>query len=163
MSFAHLSSRILDDEEVHVSRAIGMDVHRDFCEVAIVAEGEVRSVGQIETTPAALELPGQRHTVHRVAEQVVGVQRFLQRHATSEVLGDRQIESAAAIGHDRARAARTDHSRVVADRHLTRIGSPEDRTGCGLAARRRRSAAVCAAGALECDAADRCPDARALL
>ena len=36
-------------------RAIGMDVHRDFCEVAIVAAGEVRSAGQIETTPAALE------------------------------------------------------------------------------------------------------------
>jgi hypothetical protein len=30
VSFAHLSSRIVDDEEVAVFRAIGMDVHRDF-------------------------------------------------------------------------------------------------------------------------------------
>ena len=37
-------------------RAIGMDVHRDFCEVAIAQAGEVRSAGRIETRPAALEL-----------------------------------------------------------------------------------------------------------
>ncbi len=37
-------------------RAIGLDVHRGFCEVAIVEEGEVRSAGRIETTPASLEL-----------------------------------------------------------------------------------------------------------
>ena len=37
-------------------RAIGMDVHRDFCEVAIAAGGEVRSVGRVDTTPAALEV-----------------------------------------------------------------------------------------------------------
>jgi transposase len=56
VSFAHLSSRIVDDEEVAVFRAIGMDVHRDFCEVAIVAAGKVCSAGRIETTPAALEM-----------------------------------------------------------------------------------------------------------
>jgi transposase len=37
-------------------RFIGLDIHRDFCEVAIAAEGEVRSAGRIETSPAALEL-----------------------------------------------------------------------------------------------------------
>jgi hypothetical protein len=37
-------------------RAIGMDVHRDFCEVAMVAGGKVRSAGRVQTTPAALEL-----------------------------------------------------------------------------------------------------------
>jgi hypothetical protein len=40
VSFAHLSSRIVDDEEVAVSRAIGMDVHRDFCEGVIVSGGQ---------------------------------------------------------------------------------------------------------------------------
>jgi transposase len=49
VSFAHLSSRIVDDEEVAVFRAIGMDVHRDFCEVAIVAAGRTLSVGRIAT------------------------------------------------------------------------------------------------------------------
>ncbi len=37
-------------------RAIGLDVHRDFCEVAVVEEARVSSAGRIETTPAALEL-----------------------------------------------------------------------------------------------------------
>jgi transposase len=37
-------------------REIGLDVHRDFCEVAIVEHGELRSAGRIETTPQALEL-----------------------------------------------------------------------------------------------------------
>ena len=37
-------------------RAIGLDVHRDFCEVAIAEGGEVRSAGRIQTTPQALEL-----------------------------------------------------------------------------------------------------------
>jgi transposase len=37
-------------------RDIGLDVHRDFCEVAIAERGEVRSAGRIDTTPEALEL-----------------------------------------------------------------------------------------------------------
>ena len=37
-------------------RDIGLDVHRDFCEVALVEAGEVRSAGRIETTPEAVEL-----------------------------------------------------------------------------------------------------------
>jgi transposase len=47
-------------EEVVVSRsvgrAIGLDVHRDFCEVAICEEGVVRSAGRIKTSPDVLEL-----------------------------------------------------------------------------------------------------------
>jgi transposase len=39
-----------------VGRAIGLDVHRDFCEVAICEEGRVRSAGRVKTTPEALEL-----------------------------------------------------------------------------------------------------------
>ena len=35
-------------------RAIGLDVHRDFCEIAIVEEARVSSAGRIETTPAAV-------------------------------------------------------------------------------------------------------------
>jgi transposase len=37
-------------------RAIGLDVHRDFCEVAIAEAGGVRSAGRIDTTPERLEL-----------------------------------------------------------------------------------------------------------
>ena len=37
-------------------RDIGLDVHRDFCEVAIAEGGEIRSAGRIQTAPEALEL-----------------------------------------------------------------------------------------------------------
>jgi transposase len=37
-------------------RAIGLDVHLDFCEVAIAESGVVRSAGRIATTPEQLEL-----------------------------------------------------------------------------------------------------------
>jgi hypothetical protein len=34
---------------------VGLDVHCDYCEVAIADADEVRSGGQVPTTPAALE------------------------------------------------------------------------------------------------------------
>ena len=37
-------------------RCIGLDVHREFAEVAIWQDGVVRSAGQIQTTPEALRL-----------------------------------------------------------------------------------------------------------
>jgi transposase len=37
-------------------RSIGLDVHLDFCEVAIVEDGEVRSAGRIATGPERIEL-----------------------------------------------------------------------------------------------------------
>jgi len=50
-----------------------LDVHRDFCEVAIVEAGEVRSAGRIDTTPTALELfAGSLCATDRVALEVTG-------------------------------------------------------------------------------------------
>jgi transposase len=37
-------------------RDIGLDVHLDFCEVAICEQGSVRSAGRVETSPERLEL-----------------------------------------------------------------------------------------------------------
>lgn len=36
-------------------RCIGLDVHRDFCEVAIAEAGQVRSAGRFSTDPASVE------------------------------------------------------------------------------------------------------------
>jgi transposase len=60
LSFARWFSPVDRRQEVVVSRsvgrAIGFDVHRDFCEVAIAEDGAVRSAGRIETSPERLEL-----------------------------------------------------------------------------------------------------------
>ena len=37
-------------------RFIGLDVHKDFCEVAISDGGKARSAGRVKTTRAELEL-----------------------------------------------------------------------------------------------------------
>ncbi len=37
-----------------VGRAIGLDVHRDFCVVAICEDGNVRSAGRVPSTPEGL-------------------------------------------------------------------------------------------------------------
>ena len=48
-----------------VGRAIGLDVHRDFCVVAICEEGKVRFGGRVPSTPEGLRL---------LAESLVGRQ-----------------------------------------------------------------------------------------
>jgi hypothetical protein len=56
MSFVRRFSCIVDDEEEGRVRAVAPDVHRDFREAAIVAEGRLRSAGRVRTRPDAFEL-----------------------------------------------------------------------------------------------------------
>jgi transposase len=68
-----------------VGRSIGLDVHRDFCEVAICEAGVVRSAGRVDTTPERLELFAQSlGAADRVALEVSGgaweIARILERH-----------------------------------------------------------------------------------
>ena len=39
-----------------MGRSIGLDVHRDFCQVAVADGGRARSAGHVKTAPAELEL-----------------------------------------------------------------------------------------------------------
>jgi transposase len=58
VSFARLLSHVEIDRggEAVSRRCIGLDVHREFAQVAIWEAGVVRQVGQIATTPEALRL-----------------------------------------------------------------------------------------------------------
>ena len=81
-----------------------MDVHRDFCEVAIVEAGEVRSAGRIETTPATLELFAQSLcSADRVVLEVTGnaweIARIIEPHVGQVLVvhpGDTGIRQARA-------------------------------------------------------------------
>jgi transposase len=73
-----------------VFRAVGMDVHRDFCEVAMVTAGQTRSIGRIETTPQALEaFAAGLEPTDRVALEVTGnaveIARLLAPHVAQVV------------------------------------------------------------------------------
>ena len=66
-------------------RAFGLDVHRDFCEVAIAEAGEVRSAGRIAARPEVLELFAQSLTADdQVVLEVTGnaweIARIIEPH-----------------------------------------------------------------------------------
>ena len=110
-----------------------MDVHRDFCEVAIVEAGEVRSAGRIETTPATLELFAQSlGASDRVVLEVTGnaweIARILEPHV-GEVLvvhpGDTGIRQA------RAKTDRLDAralAKLLAAGSLDGLWMPDEQT-----------------------------------
>jgi transposase len=74
-----------------VGRAIGLDVHRDFCEVAICEAGRVRSAGRVQTTPERLEVFARSLGADdRVALEVTGaaweIARILEPHVRRVVV-----------------------------------------------------------------------------
>jgi transposase len=114
-------------------RDIGLDVHRDFCEVAIVELGEVRSAGRIETTPEAVELFAQSlGRDDRVVLEVTGnaweVARIIEPHVAQVM-----VVSPADTGIRQARA-KTDRldartlARLLAAGSLEGLWMPDERT-----------------------------------
>jgi transposase len=116
-----------------LGRAIGLDVHRDFCEVAIVESGALRSAGRIATTPEQLELFAQSLArTDRVALEVTGgaweFARILEPHVARVV-----VVSPADTGIRQARA-KTDRldartlARLLAAGELDAVWSPDEWT-----------------------------------
>lgn len=85
-------------------RDIGLDVHLEFCEVAVAEAGVVRSEGRIETKPERVELFAQSlHREDRVALEVTGnsweIARIIKPHVAQVVVvspGDTGIRQARA-------------------------------------------------------------------
>jgi transposase len=74
-----------------VGRAIGLDVHRDFCVVAICEDGQVRTGARVASTPEGIELLAQSLLASdRVALEVTGscweVARILEPHVERVVV-----------------------------------------------------------------------------
>ena len=122
-------------------RAVALDVHRDFCEVAIVVEGRLRSVGRIEARPAALELFGQSLDVRDwVALEVTGnaweIARILERHVARVIVVS---PSDTGIRQARAKTDRLDAralARLLWSGQLDGVWTPDER----IRAMRRRLA-----------------------
>jgi transposase len=103
-------SPILADSEEDEVRAVALDVHRDFCEVAILAEGRLRSAGRIQTRPEALGLFAQSLDPRdRVALEVTGnawaIARILEPHVARVIVVS---PSDTGIRQARAKADRLD-------------------------------------------------------
>jgi transposase len=76
-----------------VPRFFGLDVHRDWCDVAIFEDGKVRSAGRVATTPEQLQLFAQSlGPDDRVALETTGnalsIARILEPHVAAVLVAD---------------------------------------------------------------------------
>jgi len=115
-------------------RGFGLDVHRDFCEVAIAEGGEVRSAGRIETRVQALELfAGSLVEGDVVAlEATSGTDRIvsvLQEHGIQVVVANtRKLKS---ITEAKAKTDRLDArtlAKLLVSGLLDEVWTPDERT-----------------------------------
>jgi transposase len=110
-----------------------LDVHRDFCEVAVVEAGEVHSAGRIETTPEALELfGGSLGLDDQVALEVTGnaweVARIIEPHVARVLVVS---PSDTGIRQARAKTDRLDArtlAKLLAAGSLDGLWMPDQRT-----------------------------------
>ena len=100
-----------------MGRFIGLDVHRDFSEVAIADRGRARSAGRVATTPEELALFAQCLAPDdRVVAEATGnglaIARIIAPHVAEVVLA--HAEQVRAISHVRVKTDKVD-ARVLAD------------------------------------------------
>jgi transposase len=122
-------------------RAVALDVRRDFCEVAMVAEGRLRSAGRIEARPEALELFARSlDRRDRVALEVTGnaweIARIIEPHVARVIVVS---PSDTGIRQARAKTDRLDAralARLLWAGQLDGVWTPDER----IRAMRRRLA-----------------------
>jgi transposase len=117
-----------------VVRAFGLDVHRDFCEVAIAENGRIRSAGRIPTRVAALELFAQSLVASDVValEATSGTDKIvavLQGHGVRVVVANtRRLRS---ITDAKAKTDRLDArtlAKLLCSGLLDEVWTPDERT-----------------------------------
>jgi transposase len=114
-------------------RAIGLDVHRDFCEVAIAEAGKVRSAGRIATRPDLLELFARSlGRDDRVVLEVTGnaweIARIIEPHVARVIVVS---PSDTGIRQARAKTDRLDArtlAKLLAAGSLDSVWMPDERT-----------------------------------
>jgi transposase len=128
-------------------RHVGLDVHRDFCEVAIVAGGEIESGGRIQATPEQLELFGQSLGFDdRVVLEVTGnaweVARIIEPHVAEVIVVS---PSDTGIRQARAKTDRLDArtlAKLLASGSLEGLWMPDEQTRALRRRLQRRSQLV---------------------
>ncbi len=115
-------------------RSIGLDVHRDFCEVAIVEEGRLRSAGRVSASPEALEqfarsLGAEDQVVLEATGNALAIARIIEPHVARVVLAHPPAVSAARLAGaktDRIDARRL--AQLLAGGFVAEVWSPDEAT-----------------------------------
>jgi transposase len=97
-------------------RDIGLDVHRDWCDVAIYEDGKVRSAGRVATTPEQLQVFAQSLAPDdRVALETTGnalsIARIIEPHVAGVLVAD--TRNVRAMTHAKVKNDRVD-ARMIA-------------------------------------------------
>jgi transposase len=125
-----------------------MDVHRDFCEVALVEDGTVRSVGRIETSPEALgvfadSLCEADEVVLETTSGAIEIARLLAPRVARVVLAN--AADVRAIAHARVKSDRFDAAtlaRLLAADMIDGVWVPDEQIGALRRRIARRAALV---------------------
>ena len=129
-------------------RAIALDVHRDFCEVAIAEGGVVRHAGRIETKPEVLELfaqslGGDDQVVLEATGGAMEIARILEPHVGRVVVAN--AAEVRAIAHARVKSDRFDAAtlaRLLSTGMLEGVWVPDEEIGALRRRIARRAALV---------------------
>jgi transposase len=115
-------------------RFIGLDVHRDFCEVAIAERGRVRSAGRIKTSPEQIELFARSLGAEDAVALEAGsgaakIARLIGAHAARVVVAN--TGKLAAISQAKAKTDRLDAralARLLGSGYLEQVWAPDEQT-----------------------------------
>src|SRR5213592_4195506 len=114
-------------------RFIALDVHRDFCEVAIAEGGQVRRAGRVETMPATLELFAQSlavddQVVLEATGNALAIARIIEPHVGRVVLANpKAVKNATQSAKTDKLDART-LVRLLAAGFLPEVWTPDEQT-----------------------------------
>src|SRR6266480_2181983 len=114
-------------------RVIALDVHRDFCEVAIAEGGRVRRAGRVETTPATLELFAQSlatddQVVLEATGNALAIARIIEPYVDRVVLANpKAVKNATQTAKTDKLDART-LAKLLAVGFLPEVWTPDERT-----------------------------------
>jgi transposase len=94
LSFAHLSPVVSVSAKGDHVRFVGLDVHRDFCEIAICEAGRVRSGGRVPTSPEGLgvlanSLGPEDHVALEATGNALAIARALEPHVAQVIVAAR--------------------------------------------------------------------------
>jgi transposase len=114
-------------------RFIALDVHRDFCEVAIAEGGQVRRVGRVETSPATLELfagslAADDQVVLEATGNALAIARIIEPHVDRVVLANPKAVK------NTTQSAKTDRldartlAKLLAAGFLPEVWTPDEQT-----------------------------------
>jgi len=115
-------------------RFIGLDVHRDFCEVAIAEGGQVRLAGRVRTEPAALALFAQSladddQVVLEATGNALGIARVIEPHVGRVVLANpKAVKGVTQAGAKTDKIDARTLAKLLAGGFLPEVWLPDEQT-----------------------------------